>query len=101
MRVLYHPGMLYSDMGRGKTEMFDGMRGWYLPGMSHSVKGRHKRWNMCLDGICSNEPQWMGQDRKNGWCERILFSRNEQVYTETRRVDNGWYEGMGSSRNES
>lgn len=43
------------------------------------VKERYKRLNMRLDGICSNEPQRMGQDRTNGWCGRMLSSSNEPV----------------------
>lgn len=52
------------------------------------VRGKHKRWNMCLNGVCSNEPQWVGRNRNNRWCRRMVFSSNEPVDVEAR--SRGW-----------
>lgn len=51
------PGISHSGSGWQERWMERWMGNRYLPGMSQSCWGRHRKWNMCLDGIYSNEPQ--------------------------------------------
>lgn len=45
------------------------------------------------------EPQWMGEDRKDGWCKEIVSSRNAPIDGEYRKRKRRYSEEIVSSRN--